>query len=999
MRSLQFIATGMIFFALSCSSGSFRLEKNDSLKCDVDSWSIPVKEQGNKNCHCFHKQSHIVQSLGRNGSSAVQFSRKNQYAFTLHFKVEEGDYYEVSVWKKGNNDESCIIASAGPPNVFWRRSSALEEAYKWDEEVKDGWRKISMGIRVPPNLDDSTMSVFVWNPTNDSVLLDDFEIIRKNETHPEIDANAAPLRIQLSESKVQKLRKIRQRAFQKGVLEVEETDWVKGILFAEEDMNKINLRLKGDWLDHLIGKKWSFRIQTKSDYAWRGMRSFSIQNPSSRGFLAEWIAHKIFEQEDVLTTRYGFVPVELNGQSLGVYAYEEHFDKQLVEAKMRREGPLLKLSEDAFWKLMTHEKRREDNSMPYYQAAVIKPFKSKRTMSTVLMRNHFLLAQNLVFQQLNNHQPIAEIYDVDQLAKFYALSDLLNIHHGLAWHNQRFYYNPVTSKLEPVAFDCYGGGNIAYENEKVIKGNFYRGLARIEEETNLIYNAFRDAEFLKRYAFYLGKYSSEQFLLDFYPSIETELEKYESLIRLEFKSYKNQFEFLKERARMIRLDLPEFQSYVDSLATNNHMQQATKKHEYYMNAKEEFLAFYLNAYVRDTTKDSLLLDLANYYLLPLKVVGTGINNWYINEIIDDSEKGLTPFKNNRPGTQSLRVGKDTRYLFCLIEGNDQPVPISIYPWPKPTNFNPRQEIKEKYDVRNNQLFHCKDKEVRLAQQSIVLEEPVYIPPGFTFKLEQDETVDMKSASFMLIEGKVSFIGTKTNEISIRSSDKSAMGLIVLNASGESELAYVRFEQLTALSYKGWVQTGAVNFYESDVQISHCVFSDNSCEDGLNIIRSQFDITNTTFNNTYADAFDSDFSIGMIKDAVFTNIGNDAIDLSGSNVEVKNCKIATTGDKGISAGEKSHANVSKVFLNDVNIGFASKDESKLIVNDATINNAKFGIVVFQKKPEFDPAQATIDNLFVKDVKNKFLIEKGSVLFNDGKKIKGERLNVGDLFYDN
>ena len=57
----------------------------------------------------------------------------------------------------------------------------------------------------------------------------------------------------------------------------------------------------------------------------------------------------MFRKEDVLTTRYGFINVELNGQDLGVYAYEEHFDKLLVESNNRREGPIVKFSEEAFW--------------------------------------------------------------------------------------------------------------------------------------------------------------------------------------------------------------------------------------------------------------------------------------------------------------------------------------------------------------------------------------------------------------------------------------------------------------------------------------------------------------------------------------------------------------------------------------------------------------------------------------------------------------------------
>ena len=42
---------------------------------------------------------------------------------------------------------------------------------------------------------------------------------------------------------------------------------------------KAKLRLKGDWLDHLKGDQWSFRVETASDKSWNRLKTFSIQNP------------------------------------------------------------------------------------------------------------------------------------------------------------------------------------------------------------------------------------------------------------------------------------------------------------------------------------------------------------------------------------------------------------------------------------------------------------------------------------------------------------------------------------------------------------------------------------------------------------------------------------------------------------------------------------------------------------------------------------------------
>ena len=77
---------------------------------------------------------------------------------------------------------------------------------------------------------------------------------------------------------------------------------------------------------------------------------FSIQSPDTRSFLNEWVMHQFFKKEEVLTTRYTFMPVYINNVEMGIYAVEEHFEKQLLESKDKREGPILKFDEEGFGK-------------------------------------------------------------------------------------------------------------------------------------------------------------------------------------------------------------------------------------------------------------------------------------------------------------------------------------------------------------------------------------------------------------------------------------------------------------------------------------------------------------------------------------------------------------------------------------------------------------------------------------------------------------------------
>ena len=61
------------------------------------------------------------------------------------------------------------------------------------------------------------------------------------------------------------------------------------------------------------------------------MKIFSIQHPRTRNYIYEWIFHQALKREGILSLRYKFINVTLNGQDLGVYALEEHFDKRLIE--------------------------------------------------------------------------------------------------------------------------------------------------------------------------------------------------------------------------------------------------------------------------------------------------------------------------------------------------------------------------------------------------------------------------------------------------------------------------------------------------------------------------------------------------------------------------------------------------------------------------------------------------------------------------------------------
>lgn len=97
-------------------------------------------------------------------------------------------------------------------------------------------------------------------------------------------------------------------------------------------------------------------------------------------------------------------------------------------------------------------------------------------------------------------------------------------------------------------------------------------------------------------------------------------------------------------------------------------------------------------------------------------------------------------------------------------------------------------------------------------------------------------------------------------------------------------------------------TGAVTFHRSPVRVSHGRFLGARAEDALNIIRAEFESTNSEFADTASesDAFDGDFTEGVFERSIFHNIAADGIDARGSEVTVQDARFYNLGDKALSA---------------------------------------------------------------------------------------------------
>ena len=178
----------------------------------------------------------------------------------------------------------------------------------------------------------------------------------------------------------------------------------------------------------------------------------------------------------------------------------------------------------------------------------------------------------------------------------------------------------------------------------------------------------------------------------------------------------------------------------------------------------------------------------------------------------------------------------------------------------------------------------------------------------------------------------------------------------------------------------------------------CRFEDAHGEDALNIYGTEFVMDGVVIDRVASDAYDGDFVTGVIRNCTFRNSVEDAVDVSGSDIDVYDCRFVAIGDKAISAGEASVVRVRDCVVESASIGLASKDNSRLQAERIDIQRASnYGIAVYVKKPEYGPSSVIADQITLGEMgRGPHIVQLACELVLEGERIDGVELDVKALY---
>jgi hypothetical protein len=839
------------------------------------------------------------------------------------------------------------------------------------------------------------------------------------------------MRIDINFKDWEKLRKFRNVAMSNGVISKNEKEYINASILYKGEKKKVNLRLKGDWTDHLLGDKWSFRIKVKKDEHINGIRKFSIQSPYTKGFQGKNLINKMLLEQGVIVPKYYYVNVVVNGNDIGVMALEEHFSKEMLESSRRRESVIIKFDESELWKSQLNKKQFNEDE----KSAPIIAFGEGRIKKKKQLQLDLEASRGLLRGFLTGKLKANEVFDVKLIGGFLAIHDLWSDTHGLIWHNLRFYYNPITAKLEPISFDqslsdvgdqyFHGKGfiegikkdpyiTLAYLNtlnnmhDKLTNDTYYKEYVEMDNKNeNLLRSefflkppAFMTANTLKqRLQFLLNKYDHNTVISSPYKgnagwtvdiSNPSERQKY-LLINNGERLYKNADVYIGEFYKYGLNDLGLDHAYH---GYNELLNEKILRHEEIQDISNTIIPLVsspdlskfhkiVSAYYLDKTNQIEVLNYTPYHLNLTKV-----QFFYNDKKIKPYEVPVNllikPSRVNKDinthivDVSNARNLNNIKSITISVSLADYVYTIPVVPYSKILSkpIVPVSTIKDELQKHDFLSVDHSNHVISISKGVWNVSTPLIIPPGYKLKASDGVTLLFSEDSYLLSYGTIDFIASSNSPIVLSSKDPNkywgGVAIYGNDSLPRSIFTNVLIKNTSSLKVDSWALHAGVFMYKVDAIMDSVSFVNNDTEDSLNFVRSTFEINNIEIIDAISDGLDSDFSKGSISNSVFRNIGfiggGDALDFSGSDVMINSLNLYNIADKGLSVGEESRVEADEINLSNLSTGVAVKDGSYFkISNSRIVGASNAAVMAYTKKKVYGGSKVYINNTTYNNIK--------------------------------
>jgi hypothetical protein len=802
-----------------------------------------------------------------------------------------------------------------------------------------------------------------------------------------VQTNALPvLYLDIALPDYREIERQRDEALQKGFLYREDEDGTRAQVRFQDETVPVRIWLRGDWADPLQENKWPFQVQTDlqegEEKTILGMRSFSLQSPAAGWYLNEWLYMEELRRAGILAPRYRFVNLAVNGTDWGVYALQEDISPEWLVSQDRPGGLIVHLDSTLFWRqraLSPGDQVSDDD----FATELAAP--ARVEADGTAPREQRDAALGLVRALQRGQLPISQVFDADQLGRYIALTNLWGARNGLEWYNERYYYHPLTSKLEPIGYGAFAG-------------------APVDAPPDLA--QYDDLDVMRAYAREVERIARPEYLDELRDAYAQEYERVYLAVGQEFASMDLEapWSMLPRRQERLLRSLHPLQTVyayqaggelnlgvsiqICNLTPYPVALQKLRTSAGEIDIRADWIAQEDGAHSGDTlvyseAKPSVVLrgvrdDVPEY--ITLHIPSTALDGWTL---------------------QGTDVHSDTLHVVTHLVGVEEQAVIEVrrgYPAWSARMLPAQPSVKEALACHPFLRKADRPGFLEVAPGTWRVEGDLILPRGIGLRVTRPVTLAFDRDAILFSTGPLSLYGPDDEGIHLVPQGDRWGGLVVLGTGSQdiSSLYNVEIRATSGVRREGWMTSGGVTFYQSPVVIDGCFLRDAIAQEAFHAVRSDLELVRTRFEHIAHDALGGDFIRGRIEQCAFHDIRGNGIDLSGSRIDIRDVSLTRVYGRGISAGESSLVTVENARTSDTYLAVVSRDRSLVDARNVRIARAwEAGFAAYQETIAAGIANLRASRVTFEDDSVRTLVQKASRATIDGDEAAAGALDIDAL----
>ncbi len=759
---------------------------------------------------------------------------------------------------------------------------------------------------------------------------------------------AKHLFLEIAPQDMQRLNAVRKQANQRGFLLKEDHFYVPAYASDTTTRVKTMIRLKGDLPDHWDSDQYSLRVEVQKKLSWNQYTQFSLQHPSTRHYLAAWMFQRHLRHEGILGVGAEFIKLSINNIYMGVYLLEEHFSSAFLKNRNQEDGPILKLDEAPMWKEVFHlndstsgllesEGKRERD----LRGAGISVYGGGRFSDELRQQ-----AVNALYGLIHGISSPSEVLDIDKMAKYLALLDLYGAGHAASWHNLRFYFNPLSKKLEPVGFDS------DYQRMRHILGiSGSWTQSPVPTPDPWLKLLLSDKVLLIRYIEELVRLSSSTGIQKFLALCDAELSEDLDIVRDDWGRLGFDEDVLMDNRSWISRQLDPVRL--------------------------------MDSWLQEVSPRRLCFYYRSVFALPVRIEGIEVEGLPYVSLSKPLE--LSP---RELGTRAPILGPYCQNVSGQIVFPPQSVlqakiraRVQGYPEARSVNLSKEAPPLLQMDSLNSvpDWIQFSGHVARAKAGNYILDEPLVLPEGVSLKLEAGTTIRMQKQGSMVVQGPIYFHGESDSPIAIVNENADHGGLLVIHAQALSSLNHVEFHGLEEPVYEGRSFTGGVSFSRSPFYMQKTTFTGMRSQYALQVIRSSFDGNGVQIRNGQYNGLDVDYSSGVLRQSYISNNTQTGIDVSGSRLRLEFVNLSgLSGASCLKAFDNSELFILDSDFYGCKVALSSHDSTRVQLERVAFREHEIGIAAYVSKDGFGVSEVFGRQLKMKSVLKETVSEEGALV---------------------